>query len=173
MQRWDLSGPWTLWLHHFMIWTSKGTGKSEFWSLLALLERHRIFQRTTSLQWWAKNVFGIKILNFQVWLQRVLSDATKSLRSVTIMSWVSNYDVKVDGVTLLDSSCKKYLEDMLVVVRHSLERRRNESSSSTSSVGSSIPPLESSTPVRVRERTQSIDDDMRYEMEKEILLNFL
>jgi hypothetical protein len=79
---------------------------------------------------------------------------------VSILSWTASYDVKPDGFTLVESSGKKYLEDLLMTVRHSLERRRNESSSSASSVISGkMPPLESSTPLRAR--SDSMEEDMR------------
>lgn len=92
----------------------------------------------------------------------MLSDATRSLKSVTILSWSGSYEVRHDGTALVEASCKKFLEDLLVSVRHSLEHRRTESSSSVSSVSSipgSVPPLESSTPARGR--SQSIIDDMQ------------
>jgi len=97
----------------------------------------------------------------------VLSDATKSLKTVTILSWIGTYELRQDGNALLEASSKKFLEDLLVVVRNSLEHRRTASTSSVSSVSStagSVPPLESSTPARGR--SQSIVDDMRYKKER-------
>jgi hypothetical protein len=72
-----------------------------------------------------------------------------------------SYDFKYDGLSLTEASCKKYLEELLVSVRHALERRRERTASTSSNASvSSMPPLETSTPVRPR--LNSIDEDMRY-----------
>jgi hypothetical protein len=84
-------------------------------------------------------------------LQRCLSDETKGLKSVTILSWSTSYDVKPDGILLTDASCKKYVEDLLVAIRHGLQRRHLESSSSA------FNPAGTSTPQR--EKLTSIDEE--------------
>lgn len=81
---------------------------------------------------------------------------------MTILTWAANYDVKPDGVTMLEASGKKYLEDMLACVRHALENRKNSSGSvsstaSTSGSNRNLIPLVTSTPGRGR--TRSIDED--------------
>jgi hypothetical protein len=71
-----------------------------------------------------------------------------------------HYDHKPDGVSLTDGSCKKFLEELLVSVRHVLEKRRERATSSSSnSSNASMPPLETSTPNRGRKN--SFDEDMR------------
>lgn len=89
------------------------------------------------------------------------------MKSVIILHWDTEYDVRTDS-TLSDSSCKLFLEELLAGVRKGLERsRQNSSSSQTSS--QQPPPLGSSTPLRhERERTKSMDDDMRFVREIKI-----
>lgn len=96
----------------------------------------------------------------------MLSDTTKGLRAVTVMTWVANYDVKPDGVTLLDGLCKKYMEGMLMVVRHTLERRRTESGvliSSASGIVGSVPPLDTSTPSHLP--FKSVDEELQADIQ--------
>jgi hypothetical protein len=68
------------------------------------------------------------------------------------------YELKSDGQTLTEPSSKKFLEDLLMSVRHTLERKRRASNSSVSSI-SSLHPLETSTPQR--KKLTSIDEDMK------------
>jgi hypothetical protein len=75
------------------------------------------------------------------------------MRAIMLLSWATAYEVHPNGVTLLPGACKRYLEDLLGAICHALERQRNASTGSTSSV----PPLETSTPNRPR--LTSVDED--------------
>ena len=86
-----------------------------------------------------------------------------------ILNWARSYDLKSDGVTLTDASGKQYLEDLLVAVRHGLERRRTGSTASVTSVSSVTEIRENLQPERATAgpsssamiRSQSIDTATR------------
>lgn len=83
------------------------------------------------------------------------------MRSIAILHWDTEYDVRADS-TLSDASCKQFLEDLLAAVRKGLERSRSSSSSSQTTSTQVVPPMGTSTPLnRERERTPSMDEDMR------------
>jgi hypothetical protein len=65
-----------------------------------------------------------------------MADALKEYDAVGIMSWVGEYEVLHDNSGLTEASSKKYLEDMLTVVRRGIDRKRTFSTSSGSSTGS-------------------------------------
>lgn len=97
--------------------------------------------------------------------QKCLSDATKEMPQVTVLSWSRHYDLRVDGFSLTEVSAKQYLEDMLTAVRHSLERRRVPSNSAVTNEPPTVvkpqrqPP---STPLTSTPLHSSIDEDARY-----------
>ncbi len=65
-----------------------------------------------------------------------MADALKDYDAVGIMHWVGEYEVLHDNSGLTEASSKKYLEDMLTVVRRGIDRKRTFSTSSGSSTGS-------------------------------------
>ena len=67
---------------------------------------------------------------------------------ISVLRWASDYEVKPDRITLTEAASKKYLEDLLVIVRRGLERKRTFSSTSSSSASSVGAPKSSSTPAR-------------------------
>ena len=90
------------------------------------------------------------------------------LKCLKILEWSSDYVPRPEGGGLTDSSAKKYLEDLLTVVRHGLEfRSRTESGSSVVSVQVSAPNSASKPSDKTAAkpdkmfRTQSLEDDMR------------
>jgi hypothetical protein len=94
----------------------------------------------------------------------------------SVLSWSRHYDIKADGSNLTEASARQFLEDLLVAVRHGLERGRKSSTSSVLSVASvanvsSASPLVTSTPARPR--TSSITEDMQYVYEKERIVSQL
>jgi hypothetical protein len=52
------------------------------------------------------------------------------------MHWVGEYEVLHDNSGLTEASSRRYLEDMLTVVRRGIDRKRTFSTSSGSSTGS-------------------------------------
>jgi hypothetical protein len=82
---------------------------------------------------------------------------------IQILSWSRSYDLRKDGVTFTEASCKQYFEDLLAAVCQGLERRRPSSSSTTSAPSLQEPkPSTSGT----RQRAESVDHDMRYCMQE-------
>jgi len=77
-----------------------------------------------------------------------LSDAIEDCDTITILGWAGEYDLKADKISLSDASSKKYVEDMLTVVRRQIERKRTFSSTSSSSASSISGPKDTSTPSR-------------------------
>ena len=67
---------------------------------------------------------------------------------MTVMNWMGNYDVKYDDSGLTEASSKKFLEDLLLMVRRGIDRKRTFSSTSSSSASSSKTSPTTSTPVR-------------------------
>jgi hypothetical protein len=65
-----------------------------------------------------------------------MAEALKEYEAVGIMSWVGEYEVLHDNSGLTEVSSKRYLEDMLTVVRRGIDRKRTFSASSGSSNGS-------------------------------------
>lgn len=106
-----------------------------------------------------------------MFFQRCLSDETRDLFGVSIMNWVSSYEVRSDG-TVSDPSCKQFLEDLLRALRTGLGRHRTSSGSSSSSASSTM----SSTPKKSGNallRTDSMDSDMRYMQKKPTIVIFI
>jgi hypothetical protein len=90
-------------------------------------------------------------------IQKCLSDESKGMRGVTLLSWATAYEVQKTDGALTPGACKRYLEDLLGAARHALERRRNESTGSTGSTSQKTTPKQ-------REKLSSVDeDDIRYE----------
>lgn len=85
--------------------------------------------------------------------------ALKDVDQVSVLNWVNEYDVKTDNSGLSDASAKQYLEDLLNVVRCTIERKRSHSVVSTSS--ESDRPKVASTPTRPS-RSISIEADIRW-----------
>jgi hypothetical protein len=80
---------------------------------------------------------------------------------VTVMNWMGNYDVKYDDSGLTEASSKKFLEDLLLMVRRGIDRKRTFSSTSSSSASSSKTSPTTSTPVRQKMiPSTSITQDM-------------
>jgi hypothetical protein len=48
----------------------------------------------------------------------------REIPSVNILCWASDYDLRSDGFSLSEASQKQYLEDLLTVVRRSLDPQR-------------------------------------------------
>jgi hypothetical protein len=65
-----------------------------------------------------------------------MAEALKDYDSVGILSWVGDYEVLQDNTGLSGASSRKFLEDMLSVVRRAMDRKRTFSASSGSSAGS-------------------------------------
>jgi hypothetical protein len=65
-----------------------------------------------------------------------MAEILKEYDSVGILSWVGDYEVLPDSSGLSESSSRKFLEDMLTVVRRAIDRKRTFSTSSGSSAGS-------------------------------------
>ena len=64
---------------------------------------------------------------------------------IGILNWASEYALRADKITLTEASSKKFLEDLMSVVRRQIERKRTFSTTSSSSEGS-FGPKDSSTP---------------------------
>jgi len=92
-----------------------------------------------------------------------LSDAVQDNEMITIVNWVSEYELKPDKISLTEASSKKYLEDLLTVVKRQMERKRTYSSTSSSSASSVGGPKDSSTPRQAKMKpSTSLTRDMEY-----------
>jgi hypothetical protein len=90
-----------------------------------------------------------------------LSDALKEHDEISVMNWMGNYDIRYDDSGLTEASSKKFLEDLLLMVRRGIDRKRTFSSTSSSSASSSKTSPMSSTPVRQKMvASTSITQDM-------------
>lgn len=87
-------------------------------------------------------------------------EALKEYEAVGFMSWVGEYEVLHDNTGLTEASSRKFLEDMLAVVRRGIERKRTFSTSSGSSAGSKG--RISSTPKSGVQSTLNLTPDMAY-----------
>ncbi len=65
-----------------------------------------------------------------------MCEALKEYDAVGFLSWAGDYEVRPDNTGLTEASSKRYLEDLLTVVRRGIERKRTFSTSSGSSAGS-------------------------------------
>jgi hypothetical protein len=95
-------------------------------------------------------------------LQRTLAEALKEYEAVCVINWVSEYDVRYDNSGLSEPSSKKFLEDLLSMVRRGIERKRTFSSTSSSSGSSAASSAKTQAPA-TRQRLQpslSITQDM-------------
>jgi hypothetical protein len=86
-------------------------------------------------------------------------EALKEYEAVGFMSWAGEYEVLHDNTGLTESSSRRFLTDMLSVVRRGIERKRTFSVSSGSSTGSKGI---SSTPKSGVQSTLSLTPDMAY-----------
>jgi hypothetical protein len=75
---------------------------------------------------------------------------------VWVLRWTQGYDVTADG-RMVEESCVKYVEDLLVEVRARISRVRTLSASDPTS--SSTP---SKRPTGAGMLSESIDEDSRY-----------
>ncbi len=76
-----------------------------------------------------------------------MSEALKEYDSVSFLHWVGDYEVLSDNSGLSEASSRKFLEDLLTMVRRGIDRKRTFSTSSGSSTGSKgSKGLTSSTP---------------------------
>jgi hypothetical protein len=78
--------------------------------------------------------------------QKCLSEALKEYESVSVINWMGDYDVRYDNTGLTEISSKKFFEDLLLMVRRGIDRKRTYSQSSSSSASSVPDPSLSSTP---------------------------
>ncbi len=90
-----------------------------------------------------------------------MSDSLKEYDSVSVMNWMGEYEIKYDDSGLTEASSKKYLEELLVMVRRGIDRKRTFSSTSSSSAASdTTPPLSSTPKARMLVPSTSITQDM-------------
>ncbi len=87
-----------------------------------------------------------------------MMEGLKDYEAVGFMSWVGEYEVLHDNTGLTEASSKKFLEDMLTIVRRGIDRKRTFSTSSGSSAGSKG--RISSTPKSGVQSTLNITPDM-------------
>ncbi len=78
--------------------------------------------------------------------QKCLSDSLKEYDSISVINWMGEYEVKYDNTGLTEASSKKFFEDLLMMVRRALDRKRTFSSTSSSSASSIADPGSFSTP---------------------------
>jgi hypothetical protein len=84
-------------------------------------------------------------------------ETVKEHDAIIQLSWMSEYELKPDQITMTEASAKRYLEEMLSYTRRSLERKRtfsntsSESASSTSSTSKKA----TSTPLGGRASTSA------------------
>jgi hypothetical protein len=93
-------------------------------------------------------------------------ESVKDYEAVTFLSWLSEYELKPDHITMTDESARRYLEEMLSYTRRSLERKRTFSTTSSESASSTSSSKKvTSTPLRGTEDTglnRAVDE--KYEM---------
>ncbi len=90
-------------------------------------------------------------------LQRHLADSVSEYEDVHVLNWAGEYDVKYDNSGLTEPSSKRFLEDLLAMVRRGIDRKRTfstTSSSSGTSVGSSAKTRATSTPLHEKPQAQ-------------------
>lgn len=121
-------------------------------------ETHSTFALVTNLI--SLRVY-LSFLNLYTVFQRCLSDAVQENEMISVLNWVSQYEVKPDKVSLTEASAKQYLEELLAAVRRGLDRKRTFSTSSSSS-GSMKSPQASSTPTR--QKRSNLTQDIRRDM---------
>ena len=82
---------------------------------------------------------------------------------ISVISWIGDYEVKFDRTTLTEALSKRFLENLLTVVRRGMDRKRTYSTSSSgSSPVSDAAPRASSTPSRasMMKQNTSLTRDM-------------
>ena len=81
---------------------------------------------------------------------------------ITVMNWIGDYEVKFDKTSLTEASSKKFLEDLLTVVRRGMDRKRTYSTTSSSSLSpvTTSAPKAWSTPTPRAQQNTSITRDM-------------
>ncbi len=82
--------------------------------------------------------------------QKSLSDTLNEYESVSVMNWMGNYESRYDNTGLTEASSKKFLEDLLVMVKRGIDRKRTFSSTSSSSSTSTRASQSASTSSRPR-----------------------